>query len=51
VDFAVPRSPRIKTPPIRGLTALRIRARNIRSCPTMAENGYMDGIDKPAYEY
>ncbi|KAA3656893.1 MAG: hypothetical protein DWQ04_29705, partial [Chloroflexi bacterium] len=39
VDFAVPRSPRIRTPPICGLTAFRINARIIFSCPTMAVNG------------
>jgi len=40
VDFAVPRSPRIKTPPIRGLTAFNTSARRMRSWPTIAVNGY-----------
>ena len=39
VDLAVPRSPRIKTPPIRGLTAFSVSARRMRSCPTIAVNG------------
>ncbi len=39
VDLAVPRSPRIRTPPMRGSTALRIRARRMRCCPTIAVNG------------
>ncbi len=39
VDFAVPRSPMINTPPMRGSTAFKISARFIFSCPTMAVNG------------
>ena len=39
VDFAVPRSPRISTPPIALLMAFRIRARFMRSWPTMAVKG------------
>ena len=39
VDLAVPRSPRISTPPMRGLTALRMSARRIRFWPTMAVKG------------
>ncbi len=39
VDFAVPRSPRINTPPICEEIAFRIRARFIFSWPTMAVNG------------
>src|SRR5215208_3455444 len=44
VDLAVPRSPRIKTPPIRVSTALRMSARRMRSCPTIAVNGKIGGI-------
>jgi hypothetical protein len=36
VDLAVPRSPRISTPPICGLMALRMSARFMRSWPTIA---------------
>src|SRR5262245_51185991 len=39
VDFAVPRVPVINTPPIDGSIALKINARFISSCPTIAENG------------
>ncbi len=39
VDLAVPRSPRIRTPPMRVSTAFRISARRMRSWPTMAVNG------------
>ncbi len=39
VDLAVPRSPRISTPPICEFTALRTNARFICSCPTMAVKG------------
>src|SRR6185503_8089074 len=44
VDLAVPRSPRIKTPPMRVSTAFRMSARRMRSCPTIAVNGKIDGI-------
>jgi hypothetical protein len=47
VDFAVPLSPRINTPPIRGLIAFRINARSIRSCPTIAVKGKIVGILYP----
>jgi hypothetical protein len=40
VDLAVPFSPLINTPPIRGLMALRTRANFNRSCPTRAAKGY-----------
>ncbi len=40
VDFAVPFSPRISTPPISGRTAHNTRASRSRSCPTSALNGY-----------
>src|SRR3990172_8197367 len=43
VDLAVPRSPRIRTPPMRGLTAFRTRARHMRSWPTMAVRGKTTG--------
>ena len=39
VDFAVPFSPRISTPPISGRTAHSTSASRSRSCPTMALNG------------
>jgi hypothetical protein len=39
VDLAVPRSPRISTPPMPLLMALRMRARFILSWPTMAVKG------------
>jgi len=39
VDLAVPRSPRMSTPPMRGSTALSTRARRMRSCPTIAVKG------------
>jgi hypothetical protein len=39
VDFAVPFSPRIKTPPDRGLTAAIKRACFKVSCPTKATKG------------
>src|SRR5438270_1289438 len=39
VDLAVPFSPRISTPPIAGLMALRTRASFMRSCPTIAVKG------------
>jgi len=39
VDFAVPFSPLISTPPIEGLMAFRIRAFFNFSCPTIAEKG------------
>ena len=39
VDLAVPRSPRMSTPPMRGSTALSTRARRMRSWPTIAVNG------------
>ena len=39
VDFAVPFSPRISTPPISGRTAHSTSASRNRSCPTMALNG------------
>ena len=39
VDLAVPRSPRISTPPMPLLMAFRIRARFMRSWPTMAVKG------------
>jgi hypothetical protein len=44
VDFAVPRSPRIRTPPMRVSTAFKMSARRMRSCPTIAVKGKMDGI-------
>src|SRR5574339_1137506 len=44
VDLAVPRSPRIKTPPMRVSTAFKMSARLIRSCPTIAVNGKIGGI-------
>src|SRR6266498_2081622 len=44
VDFAVPRSPRINTPPMRVSTAFKMRARLMRSCPTIAVNGKIGGI-------
>ena len=44
VDLAVPRSPRISTPPIAGLTALRTRAVFIWSWPTRAVNGRTSGF-------
>ncbi len=39
VDFAVPFSPRISTPPISGRTAHNTNASRSRSCPTIALNG------------
>ena len=39
VDFAVPFSPRINTPPMRGLIAFNTSARFSRSWPTRALNG------------
>jgi hypothetical protein len=39
VDFPVPRSPKINTPPTDGSIAAMIIARFISSWPTMAENG------------
>ena len=39
VDLPVPFSPRIRTPPMLGLIALRTRAIFIRSWPTMALKG------------
>ena len=45
VDLAVPRSPRINTPPICGLIAFRIKARFMRSCPTIAVKGKIGGIN------
>src|ERR1700724_3288802 len=39
VDLGVPRSPRMRTPPIAGLIALRTSAVFIASCPTSAVNG------------
>jgi hypothetical protein len=39
VDLAVPRWPRINTPPMVGSTAVRRMARFISSCPTIAEKG------------
>ena len=39
VDLPVPRSPRMRTPPIRMSMALSISARFMRSCPTMAVKG------------
>ena len=39
VDLPVPRSPRMSTPPMRMSIALRIRARFMRSWPTMAVKG------------
>ena len=39
VDFAVPFSPRIKTPPSAGLMRFKISASFICSCPTMAVKG------------
>src|ERR1700724_1948126 len=39
VDLAVPRSPRMRTPPIAGLIALRTSAVFIASCPTSAVKG------------
>src|SRR5690606_15639600 len=42
VDLAVPFWPRMSTPPTRGSTAL-IRSAVLRdSCPTIAENGYVE---------
>src|SRR5215216_7091027 len=46
VDLAVPRSPRIKTPPMRVSTAFKMSARRMRSCPTIAVNGKIGGIDQ-----
>src|SRR5215216_1800754 len=46
VDFAVPRSPRIRTPPMRVSTAFKMSARRMRSCPTIAVNGKIGGIDQ-----
>src|SRR3982074_3695176 len=40
VDLAVPFSPRMRTPPMAGLTALSSSASRIRSWPTMAVKGY-----------
>src|SRR5579863_4749905 len=48
VDFAVPRWPRMRTPPMFGLIALRTSAVFIASCPTSAVNGMRErefGID------
>ena len=39
VDLAVPLSPRMRTPPMRGLMALRMRANFMSSWPTMEVNG------------
>jgi hypothetical protein len=39
VDFPEPRSPKARTPPIRGSTAAIIKASFISSWPTIAENG------------
>jgi len=47
VDLAVPRSPRMSTPPIWGLMAFSIRARRIFSWPTMALKGNMAGMEAP----
>src|SRR5215207_2551177 len=44
VDLAVPRSPRISTPPMRVSTAFKMSARLMRSCPTIAVNGKIGGI-------
>ena len=41
VDFAVPFSPLISTPPKDGMTILSKSAFFISSCPTMAEKGYV----------
>ena len=49
VDLAVPRSPRINTPPMRGSTAFSTRARFMRSCPTMAVNGKIGRIESPLF--
>nr|AFK46557.1 unknown [Lotus japonicus] len=40
VDFPVPLSPMIITPPILGSITLRRRQSFISSCPTIAANGY-----------
>jgi hypothetical protein len=39
VDLAVPFSPRISTPPMRGFIAFRTRDNFICSCPTIAVKG------------
>ena len=39
VDFAVPFSPLMSTPPMAGFMTLRIRAFFISFCPTIAVNG------------
>jgi hypothetical protein len=39
VDLAVPRSPRMSTPPMALLIAFKIRARFMRSWPTIAVKG------------
>jgi len=44
VLLAVPRSPRISTPPICGLIAFKIKAILIRSWPTIAVKGKIEGI-------
>ena len=39
VDFPVPLRPQMRTPPIDGSMALRMRARRMFCCPTIALNG------------
>src|SRR5678815_2721477 len=44
VDLAVPRSPRINTPPMRVATAFKINARRMRCWPTIAVKGKIEGM-------
>ena len=46
VDLPVPRSPKIKTPPIPGSTATRHSASFSSSWPTIAENGYASDMPR-----